>query len=181
MEFVDQRGFQRLPTSLPINSIGAAETTKETTTTPCGATSSWRDTTANPPCHCNTYMLRQNIAKATPSASSASGLVRGIWTGRIGRGPRARLGQIALQKAAKQSEIDTANAALDAALAPCAAAANIPTPTNFPQLKTLPDPFTFFNGAKVRFRGRLGEAARGDQRSRPVLRVRLHASLSRGS
>jgi endo-1,4-beta-xylanase len=98
----------------------------------------------------NTFLLEQNIAKASPSASSATGLVRGIWTDESAV-DRARSGaKSALQKATTQSEIDAANAALDAALRGLRRAGKHPDPYDLPALNTLPDPFTFFNGAKVR-------------------------------
>jgi endo-1,4-beta-xylanase len=98
----------------------------------------------------NTFMLRQNIAKATPSASSATGLVRGIWIDESGVDRTLAAAQTALQKATKQSEIDKANAALDAALRGLRRSGKYPDPYDLPAVNTLPDPFTFFNGAKVR-------------------------------
>jgi endo-1,4-beta-xylanase len=98
----------------------------------------------------NTFMLRQNIAKATPSASSATGLVRGIWIDESGVDRTLAAAQTALQKATKQSEIDKANAALDAALRGLRRSGKYPDPYDLPAVKTLPDPFTFFDGTKVR-------------------------------
>lgn len=98
----------------------------------------------------NTYMLRQNIAKATPSASSASGLVRGIWKDESGVDRALASANRAPQKAVKQSELDASNAALDAALRALRRSGKYPDPYELPELKTLPDPFTFFSGGKVR-------------------------------
>jgi endo-1,4-beta-xylanase len=100
----------------------------------------------------NRFMLQQNIRKATPSESSATGLVRGIWTGesRVDRALAAA--QTAMEKAATQAEIDSANTALDAALRGLRRTGKYPDPYDLPELKTLPDPFTFFQGAKVRSR-----------------------------
>ena len=97
----------------------------------------------------NTFLLRQNIAKATPSSSSATGLVRGIWTDESAVDRALAAGQTALQKAATQSEIDAANAALDTALRGLRRSGKYPDPYDLPAVNTLPDPFTFFNGAKV--------------------------------
>jgi endo-1,4-beta-xylanase len=97
----------------------------------------------------NTYMLRQNMAKATPSASSASGLVRGIWKDESSVDRALVSASHALQTAAKQLEIDTANAALDAALRALRRRGKYPDPYELPELKTLPDPFTFFSRGKV--------------------------------
>lgn len=98
----------------------------------------------------NTFMLRQNIAKATPSSSSATGLVRGIWTGESAVDRALAAATTALQKATAQSEIDSANAALDAALRGLRRSGKYPDPYDLPAVNPLPDPFTFFNGTKVR-------------------------------
>jgi endo-1,4-beta-xylanase len=98
----------------------------------------------------NTFMLQQNIAKATPSSASAAGLVRGIWTGESEVNRALAAAKIALQKATVQSEIDSANRALDSALRGLRRSGKYPDPYDLPPLNTLPDPFTFFNGTKVR-------------------------------
>ena len=59
-------------------------------------------------------------------------------------------GNTALKNATKQSEIDSANAALDAALRGLRRTGKYPDPHDLPAVNTLPDPFAFFNGAKVR-------------------------------
>jgi endo-1,4-beta-xylanase len=98
----------------------------------------------------NTYMLRRNIAKSRPSRVSESGLVRGIWKDESAV-ERALTGANAtIESAAKQPEIDAANAALDAALRGLRRSGRYPDPYDLPVLNTLPDPFTFFGGAKVR-------------------------------
>lgn len=97
----------------------------------------------------NTFMLQQNIAKATPSSSSATGFVRGIWTDESRVDRALATAKAALQKATKQSEIDSANTALDTALRGLRRIGKYPDPHDLPAVNTLPDPFTFFSGAKV--------------------------------
>jgi endo-1,4-beta-xylanase len=103
------------------------------------------------PMQLNTFMLQQNIAKARPSSSSATGLVRGIWTDESRVDRALAVGQTALRTATKQLEIDSANTVLDAALRALRRSGKYPDPYDLPEGKTLPDPFTFFNGAKVRY------------------------------
>jgi len=98
----------------------------------------------------NTFMLQQNITKATPSSSSANGLVRGIWTDESGVDRALAAAKTALQKATTQLEIDSANTALDTALRGLRRSGKYPDPYDLPTVNTLPDPFTFFHGAKVR-------------------------------
>ena len=98
----------------------------------------------------NTFMLKQNIAKATPSMSSATGLVRGIWKDETAVDRTLAAAKNALQTATTQSVIDTANTALDAALRGLRRSGRYPDPYDLPEVKALPDPFTFFNGTKVR-------------------------------
>ncbi|MEI9974281.1 MAG: sugar-binding protein [Ignavibacteriota bacterium] len=98
----------------------------------------------------NTFMLQQNIRKATPSSSSATGLVRGIWTDESTVNRTLAAATNALQQAGTQAEIDSANAALDAALRGLRRNGRYPDPYDLPSRNALPDPFTFFNGAKVR-------------------------------
>jgi endo-1,4-beta-xylanase len=102
------------------------------------------------PTQLNTFMLQQNIAKATPSFSSATGLVRGIWTDESAVDRALAEARGALEKATSQSEIDAANAALDASLRGLRRSGKYPDPCDLPALNALPDPFTFFNGTKVR-------------------------------
>ena len=98
----------------------------------------------------NTFLLRRNIRRAEPSASSATGLVRGIWTDESPVDRALATARIALQSAASQSEIDSANVALDAALRGLRRSGKYPDPYDLPAVNHLPDPFTFLNGAKVR-------------------------------
>jgi endo-1,4-beta-xylanase len=108
--------------------------------------SGWDNTS---PMQLNTFMLQQNIRKATPAASSADGLVPGIWTdqSRVDRAVEAAAK--ALQSASQQSRIDSASRALDAALRGLRRKGRYPDPHDLPAVNNLPDPFTFFNGAKV--------------------------------
>jgi endo-1,4-beta-xylanase len=98
----------------------------------------------------NTFMLAQNIRKATPSDSSATGLVRGIWTDESAVDRTLAAARAALQSATAQSQIDAANNALDAALRGLRRSGKYPDPYDLPTVNCLPDPFTFFNGDKVR-------------------------------
>jgi len=102
------------------------------------------------PMQLNTFMLQQNITKATPSSSSATGLVRGIWSGEAAVDRALVAARTALQKAKTQSEIDSANTALDTALRELRRSGKYPDPYDLPAVNTLPDPFTFLNGARVR-------------------------------
>jgi endo-1,4-beta-xylanase len=101
------------------------------------------------PMQLNTFMLQRNIAKAAPSSSSSTGLVRGIWTDESGVDRALAIAKTALQKATTQSEIDTANKALDAVLRGLRRSGKYPDPHDLPAVNTLPDPFTFFNGTKA--------------------------------
>ena len=98
----------------------------------------------------NTFLLRQNIRKATPSDSSATGLVRGIWKDESAVDRALTAANTALQKARTQPEIDSANQALETAVRGLRRAGKYPDPLDLPALNSLPDPFTFFNGTKVR-------------------------------
>jgi endo-1,4-beta-xylanase len=102
------------------------------------------------PMQLNTFMLRQNFAKATPSSSSATGLVRGIWTNESAVDRALPAAAAVLRQPANQSQIDAANAALDAALRGLRRSGKYPDPCDLPEVNNLPDPFTFFNGQKVR-------------------------------
>jgi len=98
----------------------------------------------------NTYMLEQNIKKAAASDSSATGLVRGIWKDESAVDRALAAAQAALAKGGPQSQIDAANAALDAALRSLRRGGKYPDPLDLPVVKNLPDPFTFLDGSKVR-------------------------------
>jgi endo-1,4-beta-xylanase len=100
----------------------------------------------------NTYMLEQNIRKAKPAESSADGLVRGIWTdeGQVDRALVAA--RTVLHIANRQADVDAANAALDAALRGLRRSGKYPDPYDLPSRSTLPDPFRFFDGKRVRAR-----------------------------
>ncbi len=97
----------------------------------------------------NTFMLEKNIRKASPSSSSATGLVRGIWIDESAVDRALAAAESALQKATSQAEIDSANLALDAALRGLRRSGKFPDPYDLPMVNNLPDPFTFFSGEKV--------------------------------
>ncbi len=101
----------------------------------------------------NTYMLRRTVAKATPSDSSATGLVRGIWKDETRLDRALAAAKTALETAKTQTAIDSANSALEAALQGLRRSGKHPDPYDLPSLTTLPDPFTFANGTKVRSAG----------------------------
>lgn len=105
-----------------------------------------------PPMPLNTYMLRTNIRKATPSDSSATGLVRGIWKDETALNHALDAANTALKTATTQAQIDAADARLDAALRGLRRKGKYPDPYDLPAVNSLPDPFTFFNGRKVRTR-----------------------------
>jgi endo-1,4-beta-xylanase len=98
----------------------------------------------------NTFMLQQNIRKATPASSSATGLVRGIWTDESGVDRALAAAEDALKGATAQSAIDTANRGLDTALHGLRRRGKYPDPYDLPAVNNLPDPFTFLDGSKVR-------------------------------
>ena len=100
----------------------------------------------------NTYMLRTNIRKATPSDSSATGLVRGIWRSETAVDRALATAQAALTTATTQAQVDAANLKLDEALRGLRRKGKYPDPYDLPALNSLPDPFTFFNGRRVRTR-----------------------------
>jgi endo-1,4-beta-xylanase len=102
------------------------------------------------PMQLNTFMLQQNIRKATPSSSSATGLVRGIWTDESAVDRALAAANAALRSSTRQSEIDAANTALDTALRGLRRTGKYPDPYALPPVKNLPDPFTFFSGEKAR-------------------------------
>jgi endo-1,4-beta-xylanase len=101
------------------------------------------------PMELNTFMLEENIRKASASSSSATGLVRGIWTDESEVDHALAAARSALQAASAQAEIDAANAALDHALRALRRSGKYPDPYDLPAVDHLPDPFTFFNGKKV--------------------------------
>lgn len=101
------------------------------------------------PMQLNTYVLKQNIRKASPASSSADGLVRGIWKNELDVDHALANAKIVLEKAASQSNIDAANKTLDTALRKLRRSGKYPDPCDLPTVNHLPDPFTFFNGKKV--------------------------------
>jgi endo-1,4-beta-xylanase len=107
----------------------------------------------------NTFMLQQNIKKATPSATTAPpALVQGIWVNETPVDNALAIAKSILSAAqatppaATQAQIDSANSTLDTALRGLRRkdaihpASPYPDPYDLPTLNTLPDPFTFFNG-----------------------------------
>lgn len=103
------------------------------------------------PMQLNSFMLKINIAKATPAPDSTSGLVRGIWTDETQLERALRGAQAALAIAHTQEEIDYWDRALDRALRGLRRKGKYPDPNDLPAVNNLPDPFTFFSGRKVRF------------------------------
>ena len=103
------------------------------------------------PMQLNTFMLKTNIAKATPAPDSTSGLVRGIWTDETQLDRALRGAQSALANADSQEEIDYWDFSLDRALRGLRRKGKYPDPYELPTVNHLPDPFTFFGGHKVRF------------------------------
>ncbi len=100
----------------------------------------------------NTFLLRENIQKATPALSSAAGLVRGIWTDESAVDRALDAAKTTLQNAKTQAEIDSANTALDEALRGLRRSGKYPDPYDLPAVNHLPDPFTFFHGERVHSR-----------------------------
>ncbi len=90
----------------------------------------------------DTFMLSRNLAKA-------NGLVRGIWKSE-GEIDRAVAAATTALTATTQSEIDAANAALDAALRGLRRTGKYPDPYDLPAVATLNDPFLFFDGNRVK-------------------------------
>jgi endo-1,4-beta-xylanase len=95
------------------------------------------------PMQLNTYMLNTNIAKA-------NALAPGIWRSEAALKSALAVATDTLATATTQAQIDTANSALDAALRGLRRKGKYPDPYDLPSLTTLPDPFTFFNGRKVK-------------------------------
>lgn len=102
------------------------------------------------PMQLNTFMLQENIRKASPSSTSATGMVRGIWKDEAAVDRALAAARTALQTATTQAQIDAANTALDTALRALRRSGKYPDPYDLRTVNTLPDPFTFFNGKKVR-------------------------------
>lgn len=102
------------------------------------------------PMQLNKFMLSTNIAKATASPASSTGLVRGIWTDETALDTALQDANNALASATTQQQIDTANTALDTALRGLRRSGKYPDPYDLPSVPYLPDPFTFFNGTKVK-------------------------------
>lgn len=97
----------------------------------------------------NTFMLEQNIRKASPASSSEKGLVRGIWTDESQVDRALAAARNALEAAKTQAEIDVADLNLDAALRGLRRSGRYPDPYDLPAVNHLPDPFTFLNGKRV--------------------------------
>jgi endo-1,4-beta-xylanase len=96
------------------------------------------------PMQLDTFMLGRNIAKA-------DSLVRGIW--KQERALEVALGRAKAATASRnQHEIDKASLALDTALRGLRRKGPYPDAADLPAIKSLPDPFTFFGGRKVKTR-----------------------------
>jgi len=119
----------------------------------------------------NTFLLEQNIHKAQPAASSANGLVRGIWTNEAAVDRALAAAETALQKAGTQRENDAANAALEGAagIAPRWQVSRSVRSSGGQESSRSVYVSRRQQGAVG---GRLGEAARGNPGARGVLRVR---------
>lgn len=102
------------------------------------------------PMQLNTFMLNTNIRKATPAPDSTSGLVRGIWVDETDLDFSLKLANAALANAKAQAEIDFADLNLDRALRELRRKGKYPDPYDLRTVNNLPDPFTFFDGRKVR-------------------------------
>jgi endo-1,4-beta-xylanase len=105
---------------------------------------------ASSPMPLNTYMLQQNVRKATASTSSATGLVRGIWKDESAVDRALAAAHAALRQGGTQPDIDAANTALDAALRGLRRSGKYPDPYDLPAVSSLPDPSRFLNGSRVR-------------------------------
>jgi endo-1,4-beta-xylanase len=90
----------------------------------------------------DTFLLNQNTQKANT-------LLRGIWKSETKLDRAISAAKNVLQ-AKKQSTIDAANAALDHAIKLLRRNGKYPDPFDLPEINYLPDPFTFFNGRKVK-------------------------------
>ena len=97
------------------------------------------------PMRADTFMLTQNIAKAERMAQA------GIW--RDVTALNAALARTStVIDSTNQREIDAVNLALDTAIRGLRRKGPYPDPYDLAEIKHLPDPFTFFNGRKVKTR-----------------------------
>ncbi|MBN1904304.1 MAG: hypothetical protein JW927_04320 [Deltaproteobacteria bacterium] len=92
----------------------------------------------------DTYILNKNIKKA-------EALPKGIWKTETELNDALASAKNGVMSA-DQSEIDRCSNILDAALKNLRRKGKFPDPMDLPEIKTLPDPFTFFNGSKVKSR-----------------------------
>lgn len=96
------------------------------------------------PLQLDTFMLDKNIAKA-------EALARGIWKDERALDTALAKARPALESH-EQRKIDRANLALDRALRGLRRAGPYPDPMALREVRHLPDPFTFFDGKRVRSR-----------------------------
>ena len=97
----------------------------------------------------NTFMLKANIKKATPAASSADGLVTGIWQDETVLDNALKMANEALATGTTQGRIDAADTFLDRALRGLRRSGKFPDPYDLRTVDNLPDPFEFFDGSRV--------------------------------
>ncbi len=122
--------------SLPISSPGAAETTKETTTTRM-----WGDVVlagydGKSPMPAATRSCCDRTSPRPPHPLRPHGACARHLDGRIRRGPSSGGGQYArCRRQLQQSEIDAANAALDAALSALRRSGKYPDPYDLPAVE----------------------------------------------
>jgi len=102
------------------------------------------------PMQLNKFMLNINIGKATPAPNSYSGLVQGIWVDESDVNRALARANHVLATAKTQDEIDDADLALDRALRGLRRKGKYPDPYELPTVDNLPDPFTFFDGKRVK-------------------------------
>jgi endo-1,4-beta-xylanase len=98
----------------------------------------------------NTFMLATNIRKATPATNSVDGLVRGIWLDETAVARTLERAKAVMAAPKTQREIDAANDALYRALQGLRRKGKYPDPHDLPVVNSLPDPFRFFNGGRVK-------------------------------
>lgn len=91
----------------------------------------------------NDFMLNVNVAKA-------KGLVRGIWTDETALNSALITATNVQGIPTSQAQIDSANLALDTALRGLRRKGKYPDPYDLPSTVPLNDPFTFFDGTKVK-------------------------------
>ncbi len=96
----------------------------------------------NSPMAPDTYMLNKNIKKAEE-------LPKGIWENEKEL-YKALTSAVKIRSSKKQAEIDKCSNALVKALNNLRRKGKYPDPLDLPDIKHLPDPFTFFNGKKVK-------------------------------